>query len=197
MTGASKMITLSQPLCRPLFILVLLLGINVSFISLVSADEGPLMEPYPPNYPANNFKLSDITGEMHELKDFHGKHVLVNFWSMTCNVCKSEMTTLQSAYELLDTDDLVIISIHAGDPTGDVESVLTLNNIKYKVLFDTDLQLGDWGVPLMPTTFIVDPDGNIRYRAKGARVWNSPFMIDFIQGMLDSRTKSSNASESL
>jgi peroxiredoxin len=177
--------------------LVLVMGVNVTFISVLSAEEGPLMEPYPPNYAASNFKLSDINGEMHELKDFLGKFVLINFWSMSCNVCKSEMTTLQSAYELIDSDDLVVISVHAGDPTDDVESVLTLNNIKYKVLFDTDLQLGDWGVPIMPTTFVVDPEGSIRYRAVGTRVWNSPFMIDFIQGMLDSGTKSSTVSKSL
>ena len=37
----------------------------------------------------------------HQLEEFRGKYVLVNFWAMSCNVCKSEMTTLQSAYELL------------------------------------------------------------------------------------------------
>ncbi len=176
--------------------LLVLVSMIVAMNSL-SAEDGQLMEPYPPNYAASNFKLSDLTGEMHELVDYRGKHVLVNFWSMSCNVCKSEMTTLQSAHDLLGRDDLVIISIHAGNPSEDVGPVLELNNINYKVLFDTDLQLGDWGVPLMPTTFVVDPLGNIRYRVVGTRVWNSPFMIDFIRGILDSEQLESTTSKTL
>jgi len=172
----------------PNYLLMVIVGLVVNLITIIpaSADDGQLMEAYPPNYEAKNFKLSDLAGEMHELEDYRGKHVLVNFWSMSCNVCKSEMTTLQSAHELLDREDLVIVSIHAGDPSEGVESVLKLNNINYPVLFDIDLQLGDWGIPIMPTSFIVSPKGNIRYRAVGTRIWNSPFMIDFMQGILDS-----------
>ena len=172
----------------PNYLLIVVVGfiINVITIIPVSADGGQLMEAYPPNYAAKNFRLSDLAGEMHELEDYRGKYVIVNFWSMSCNVCKSEMTTLQSAHELLDTEGMVIVSIHAGEPSEGVESVLKLNNVNYPVLFDIDLQLGGWGIPIMPTTFIVGPKGNIRYRAVGTRIWNSPFMIDFMQGILDS-----------
>ena len=126
----------------PNYLLMVIVGLVVNLITIIpaSADDGQLMEAYPPNYEAKNFKLSDLSGEMHELEDYRGKHVLVNFWSMSCNVCKSEMTTLQSAHELLDREDLVIVSIHAGDPSEGVESVLKLNNINYPVLFDIDLQ---------------------------------------------------------
>lgn len=179
--------------------LLLVVGLVVNLLTIIpaGADDGQLMEAYPPNYEAKNFRLSDLAGEMHELEEYRGKHVLVNFWSMSCNVCKSEMTTLQSAYELLNREDLVIVSIHAGDPTEGVESVLKLNNINYPVLFDIDLQLGDWGIPIMPTTFIVSPKGNIRYRAVGTRVWNSPFMIDFMQGILDSDAPKPSAAKTL
>lgn len=166
------------------------------------AEEGKLAEAYPPNVKAANFKLSDIKGDKHELNDYRGKHVIVNFWSMSCNLCKSEMTTLQSAYELIDDKDLVILSIHAGNSTEGVESVLELNKVTYPVLFDVDLQLGDWGIPIMPTSFIVSPDGDIRYRVVGTRVWNSPFMIDFIKNIMNSdepevTTQSSSLKDSL
>ena len=183
----------------PNYLLVLVIGFVVNLITIIplSADDGQLMEAYPPNFKAENFKLSDIAGKIYELEEFRGKHVIVNFWSMTCNVCKSEMTTLQSAYELLDRKDLTIVSIHAGNALEGVESVLKLNNINYTVLFDKDLQLGDWGIPIMPTTFIVSPEGDIRYRAVGTRVWNSPFMIDFMQGILDSNELQSSSTKPL
>ncbi|MEJ2115020.1 MAG: TlpA disulfide reductase family protein [Gammaproteobacteria bacterium] len=175
---------------------------SVLFVGLITifplyADEGQLLEEYPPNVIAENIKLSDLAGDLHELEDYRGKLVLVNFWSMSCNVCKSEMTTLQSAYDLLERDDFVIISVHAGDPSEDVESVLKLNNIHYPVVFDLDLQLGDWGIPVLPTSFIVSPKGDVRYRAVGMRVWNSPFMIDFMKGLLDSGSSSRSSSKPL
>ena len=157
-----------------------------SLVFSLNADDGRLLDSYPPDIEAKNFKLFDISGNKHELKDFRGKFVLVNFWSMSCNVCKSEMTTLQSAYELLDSENFIILAIHAGDNVEGVDSVIGLNKITYPVLVDLDLQLGDWGIPILPTSFIVGPDGNIRYRAVGTRVWNSPFMIDFLQDLLDS-----------
>lgn len=153
---------------------------------LLHAEEGKLFDVYPPNVVADNFSLPDMQGTKHQLDEFRGKFVLVNFWAMSCNICKSEMTTLQSAYELIDRDDLAIVSIHAGNSYDGIEEVLKLNKVSYTVLFDTALQLGEWGIPILPTTFIVDPDGKIRYRAVGTRVWNSPFMIDFLQSLLDS-----------
>jgi len=184
-------------LSTTLFLIIFGVVGSFLFTKSLNADDGKLLEAYPPNVAAENFKLSDIAGDKHELTDFRGKHVLLNFWAMSCNVCKSEMTTLQSAYDLLDREDLVIISVHAGAATDGVESVLKLNEISYPVLFDVDLQLGDWGIPIMPTSFIVSPEGNIRYRAVGTRIWNSPFMIDFMNSILDSEESQSATSESL
>ena len=159
--------------------------VSFFFLLPLNAEEGRLLDSYPPNVTAKNFTLFDLEGDKHNFADFRGKYVLVNFWAMSCNVCKSELTTLQSAYELLGNEKLAVISIHAGDKYDGVAEVLELNKVTYTVLFDIDLQLGDWGIPILPTTFIVDPQGNIRFRAVGTRVWNSPFMIDFIQSILD------------
>ena len=169
--------------------LVLMLPLN--------AEEGRLLDSYPPNVSAENFTLPDLKGDEHQLEEYRGKYVLVNFWAMSCNVCKSEMTTLQSAYELIGDDKLAIVSIHAGKHFEGVDEVLELNKVTYTVLFDTDLSLGAWGIPILPTTFIVSPKGNIRYRAVGTRVWNSPFMIDFIQSILDSDDSKAPSSQEL
>ncbi len=154
-------------------------------IATVQAEEGRLLDEYPPNVTAENFTLPDIQGDKRQLDEFRGKTVLVNFWAMSCNICKSELTTLQSAYELIDSDEFAIVSIHAGNNFDGVEDVLEISKVTFDVLFDSALQLGEWGIPILPTTFIVDPAGNIRYRAVGTRVWNSPFMIDFIQSVMD------------
>ena len=165
--------------------LLILLCILVITPSL--ADDGRLMDPFPPNVQAKNFELYDLKGDKQKLSSFLGKYVLVNFWAISCNACKSEMTTLQDAYELLDDENFIVLSIHAGDDIEGASSVVKLNKITYPVLMDMDLTLGHWGIPILPTTFLLDPEGNILCRAVGSRVWNSPFMIDFLQGKLNSQ----------
>ncbi len=165
--------------------LIALLLFHLLVASLAYAEQRPLMRPYPPNFPSQNFVLFDTFDNKRELTDFRGKYVLINFWASSCNVCKSEMTTLQAAYELLGEEKLSVVSIHAGDDVEDIGAIMKLNNITYPVLMDIHLELGHWGVPILPTTFLVDPESYIRYRAVGSRVWNSPFMIDFLRGVLD------------
>ena len=167
------------------FIALSLLLLNSLIVYSSFAEERRLMDPYPLSFLAQNFALFDTSGNKHELNNFQGQFVLVNFWALSCNVCKSEMTTLQDAYELLGKEKIIVLSIHAGDDVEGVNSIVKLNKTTYPVLMDMNIELGHWGIPILPTTFIVDPEGNIRYRAVGSRVWNSPFMIDFLQAMLD------------
>lgn len=172
------------------------LGLKISLVAIclliliaipLIADDGLLMDPFPPNVQAENFELFDLNGDKQKLSSYRGSYVLVNFWAISCNACKSEMTTLQETFELFEDQDFVIISIHAGDDVDGASSVVKLNQITYPVLIDMDLTLGHWGVPILPTSFLIDPEGNIEYRAVGSRVWNSPFMIDFLQGKLNSQ----------
>jgi len=47
------------------------------------------------------------------------------------------------------------------------------------------LELGSWGVPTLPTSYLVAPNGSFAYRAVGTRVWNSPVMVDFLRRVFD------------
>lgn len=116
------------------FKLLSLLLLNSLMVSQLFAEEGRLMDPYPLNFQAQNFELFDTSGNKHEFSKFRGKFVLINFWAISCNVCKSEMTTLQDAYELLGEEKILVLSIHAGDDVEGANSVVKLNKITYPVL---------------------------------------------------------------
>ncbi len=174
----------------------LLICVVVLYLPLAQA-EGPIMEAFPPNAKAENFSLFDLSGNKHQLTSFRGKYLLLNFWSMSCNVCKSEMTTLQFALDEIGGEHIEVISIHAGPNIDGAESVLKLNHISYPILVDMDLQLGNWGIPILPTTFLIDPNGNISHRAVGSRQWNSPFMLDFLQAIIKNPDKEASITKGL
>ena len=49
------------------------------------------------------------------------------------------------------------------------------------MVMDMDLQMGHWGIPTLPTSYLITPDGSFAYRALGTRKWNAPQMVDFLR----------------
>ena len=141
-----------------------------------------LLDPMPRTMRAHEFTLPSISGENLTLSDLQGKFVLVNFWSTECTVCRAELTTLQDLYDQMKAHNrLEILAIHAGSDIKGVQEQLKINPVTYPMLMDMDLEMGHWGIPTLPTSYLVTPDGNFAYRALGTRVWNSPFMVDFLR----------------
>ena len=152
--------------------------------SLAHADR--LLDPMPRTMKAQNFTLPNTQGDDVSLTDFEGKFVLVNFWSTECTICRAELTTMQDLYDQMSNDGrLEIIAIHAGNDVKGVVEQMEINPVSYPMLIDMDLQMGHWGIPTLPTTYLVTPDGSFAYRVLGVRVWNSPSMVDFLREVFD------------
>ena len=155
----------------------------------VSAER--LLDPMPATMEAQNFSLPSVSGEVRTLKQYKGSYILVNFWSADCLICVAELSVLQDLYEQLQSEyDFEVIAIHAGSKLTEVNSLLKTNPVTYQVLMDNDLKMGHWGIPQLPTTYIVTPDGNFAYRAVGTRVWNAPSMVDRLRELMNGKKTS-------
>ena len=156
------------------------------FLGVVnSATAERLLDQMPSTMMAENFSLPSITGEARTLEGFRGSFVLVNFWSTECLICRAELTTLEDLYKQLSKDHkFEIVAIHAGADVKGVTELLEISPVSFVMLMDMDLQLGHWGVPQLPTSYLVTPDGSFSYRAIGTRVWNSPYMVDFLREVM-------------
>lgn len=162
------------------------LSVFVSLMLASSVNAERLLDPMPRTMKAQNFTLPNTQGDDVSLTDFEGKFVLVNFWSTECTICRAELTTMQDLYDQMSSDGrLEIIAIHAGSDVQGVMEQLEINPVTYNMLIDMDLQMGHWGIPTLPTTYLVTPDGSFAYRVLGVRVWNSPGMVDFLRQVFD------------
>lgn len=145
-----------------------------------------LLDPMPTTMAAQDFSLPSVSGDLQTLKQLKGSYVLVNFWSADCLICVAELATLQDLYEQLRSDyDFEIVAIHAGPKQQEVGDLLKTNPVTYNVVMDNDLKMGHWGIPQLPTSYIVTPEGNFAYRAVGTRVWNAPHMVDFLRQVMN------------
>ncbi len=155
-----------------LFILLLLAG------TVLAQEPGRGLTPLEGRLAAPDFTLPDLDGEPHRLADYRGKVVIVNFWATWCPPCRAEMPSMQRAWERLREQGVVMLGIDVGEDEETVFQFLADYPVEFPLLLDRDSRVIEaWGVRGLPTTFVVDPEGRLVYRAVGGRQWDSPRLL--------------------
>lgn len=154
------------------------------FIQPIQAND-MLMDPMPAANPAPDFNLMGMDGDTHTLEDLKGKFVLVNFWATWCNPCKVEMPLLEKLHQTLKSEKFTVLGLHVGPGPENIEEFKKLMPISFPIYVDMDLEV-NWGVPGLPTTFLMDPEGKLIYRAVGKREFASDEMVNFLKSQIES-----------
>ena len=154
------------------------------FIQPIQAND-MLMDPMPAANPAPDFNLMGMDGETHTLDDLKGKFVLVNFWATWCNPCKVEMPLLEKLHQTLKSEKFTVLGLHVGPGPENIEEFKKLMPISFPIYVDMDLEV-NWGVPGLPTTFLMNPEGKLIYRAVGKREFASAEMVNFLKNQIES-----------
>ena len=117
-----------------------------------------------------------------------GKVLLVNFWATWCPPCIEELPSIQQTRESFSRDNFEVVAVNAGETPADIEAFLpTLPvSLTFPIVLDQRLAVyADWQVRPLPTTFLVDRHGVIRYQAIGPRDFASDNIRSIIQGLID------------
>ena len=126
---------------------------------------------------APDFTLEDMDEEKHSLKDLHGKVVLLNFWATWCPPCRREMPSMERLYQKFNGENFTVIAINQmedGDHVFAYTGQLDVDPT-FTILFDKDSKVSNsYRVSGLPTTYLIDKQGNIRYRAIGGREFDHP-----------------------
>ena len=127
--------------------------------------------------PAPAFRLNDLDGKPHSLSDYRGKVVLINFWATWCPPCRREMPSMERLYQRLGNDRFAVLAINQWEDPDHVFAYLgQLGTFPtFPILFDRESELAQaFGVKGLPTSFILDTEGRIVYRAIGGREFDHP-----------------------
>ncbi len=97
-----------------------------------------------------------------------GKVVAIRFWADWCPFCESEMKNIEPVYRQKQERGLVILAINVRQDRKTAAAFISKLNISYDVLLDRDGEVARrYGVIALPTTFIVDRQGNLYTRILG------------------------------
>lgn len=143
--------------------------------------------PANPPGPLPDFVFEDGHGKQLRLQDFHGRPVLLNLWATWCGPCVQEMPSLDRLQNALADKKLVVIALDQerngadltaaffrahgignlgiySDPSGRTTSVLH--------------------VRAMPTSLLIDANGNLNGMVVGGIDWMAPDMIAFLRSRI-------------
>ncbi|MGD2111966.1 MAG: TlpA disulfide reductase family protein [Gammaproteobacteria bacterium] len=139
----------------------------------------------PDNTPAPPLELRDLHDETHTLADYHGKVLLVNFWASWCPPCIYEMPGLVRLQERLAERPFEVLAVNVGEKKYRVWKFVRLIDFDLPVLLDTASEAFEaWGVMVMPTSFLLDARGRIRYRISGDPGWDTAPTLAMLEELL-------------
>jgi peroxiredoxin Q/BCP len=119
---------------------------------------------------APDFTLTDINGNVHTLRKYRGKNVVVLFWLTNNPTCKMEAARLKELRSSIADDSLVILSI-SNEPPAALKEAATTQGINFVVLSggpELEKPFSSNSADfIVPTTFFIDQKGCFKLAVNG------------------------------
>ena len=150
-------------------------------------SEAPLLRAHKTPIPLQPFTFLDSSGRQRSLSDFKGQHVLVNVWATWCPPCRKEMPALdrlQAKLGATPEPQIIAISVDAVsfDQLRAFYTVYEIRNLALYNGYESDV-LAAMGIGGLPTTLLIDHDGNEMARLIGPTVWDAPEIVNQLSAL--------------
>ena len=103
-----------------------------------------------------------------DIKNFENKVYLIDFWAAWCGPCKMEMPNVIEVYNELNAKGFDVIGVNLDNEKADADQYITSSGIKWNHIFSgdawKDANVSNFKVQGIPSTFLVDKNGIIRYK---------------------------------
>ena len=117
---------------------------------------------------APDFTLKSRDGSNIKLSELRGQVVMVNFWASWCGPCRQEMPLLEQLYQRYQPMGFTLLGVNVEEDSSAADKVLKDIPVSFPILYDNKNSVSEsYQVRAMPSTFLIDRDGNVRYLHKG------------------------------
>jgi peroxiredoxin len=117
---------------------------------------------------APDFTLKSNSGKNIKLSEYRGQVVMLNFWASWCGPCRQEMPLLDDIQKRYSKLGFTILGVNVEENSKQAKAMLREIPVDFPILFDTTNKVSKlYNVSAMPSTVLIDRDGNLAYLHKG------------------------------
>jgi peroxiredoxin len=153
-----------------------------------SAGASIIFHAYAKPMPAPEFSLEDLQGKTVDMRQLRGQVILLNFWATWCPNCRKESTSFEKLSTQYGPKGLILFRINSKESRESVEEYVGKESLHVPVLLDKTGKVGRlFGIWAHPTSYLIDRQGMVRYRAVGPVDWTGPEALSVINHLLKER----------
>ena len=125
-------------------------------------------------------ELHSLTGKDKHFSDYRGKPLIINVWASWCGPCRAEMGSLNRLAKRY-SKQFTVIGISTDDDALAAKHFIKQYKVSFENYIDSNVFLENMlGADTIPLTILVDAEGRVLEKARGAYEWDSPETIDAI-----------------
>jgi peroxiredoxin len=154
-------ISFDHTLMKPIFIILSLILFNNSLAAEVGES-------------APNFSIKELVGNKTlSLDDYRGSLIYLDFWASWCPPCLISLPQMDLLRDKLLADgiELEVLAVSVDTDIDEARYFIEDHPVKFKVLTDSEgFVPAAYQIKAMPTSFLIDRNGQIAYEHKGFKL---------------------------
>jgi thiol-disulfide isomerase/thioredoxin len=130
-----------------------------------------------------DFKMKSLTGETITMESLYGKTVFFNIWATWCPPCIAEMPNIQKLYDKVNSEEIVFLMLTVDSDKEKPGKFIERKGYTFPVYFPDGPIPYEFTSDVIPTTFIISPEGKVVVKKEGMANYNTKEFINFLKGM--------------
>ena len=133
------------------------------------------------------FELPGDSGTV-SLKEYRNQVVFVDFWASWCVPCKYSFPWMNEMQERYGKDGLKVIGINVDKDKAMAKKFLEHVPASFDIAYDPEGEIADlYSLKVMPSSYLIDRDGNLVHAHKGFKTSDGSQMEDMIRKLIDNK----------
>jgi peroxiredoxin len=157
---------------------------RLAILILAAAFAAPAAQATAPSA-AGDFTLPARDGGTVRLSELRGQVVMINFWASWCGPCRQEMPLLQQLYGKYEPLGFTLLGVNVEPDSAQAQDWLEKVSVSFPILFDRDNKVSaQFGVEAMPSTVLIDREGNVRHVHRGYKPGDESTYADLVRSLV-------------